>query len=76
VVALRAAAVPETAGDAALVLDDDDPALVAGAVRHLALHPDLASRLREAGLVRAAGYAPEVAGPILLQRLLSLATGG
>jgi len=76
VVALRAAAVPETAGDAALVLDDDDPAVVAAAVRHLATHPDLVARLREAGLVRAARYAPEQAGPELLERLLSLAKLG
>ena len=76
VVALRAAAVPETAGDAALVLDDDDPAVVAAAVRHLATHPDLVAGLRRAGLERAAEHAPERAGPALLARLLDLAGGG
>jgi len=76
VVALRAAAVPETAGDAALVLDDDDPAVVVAAVRHLATHPQLVRRLREAGLARAAAYVPERAGPVLLERLLALASGG
>jgi len=76
VVALRAAAVPETAGDAALVLDDDDPAVVAAAVRHLATHPEVVARLRAAGLTRAAGYAPERSGPVLRERLLALATGG
>ena len=76
VVALRAAAVPETAGEAALVLDDDDPAVVAAAVHHLAAHPDLAARLREAGLARAGAYVPERAGPVLLERLLALAAGG
>lgn len=75
VVALRAAAVPETAGDAALVLDDDDPAVVAAAVRHLATHPDLVARLRQAGLERAAEHAPERAGPVLLRQLLELAGG-
>ena len=76
VVALRAAAVPETAGDAALLLDEDDPAVVASAVRHLATHPDLVMRLREAGLDRAARFAPDRAGPVLLERLLALAGGG
>ena len=75
VVALRAAAVPETAGDAALVLDDDDPAVVAAAVHHLATHPGLADRLRAAGLARAAAYTPERAGPVLLERILALASG-
>ena len=75
VVALRAAAVPETAGEAALVLDDDDPAVVAAAVHHLATHPELAERLRVAGLARAAAYTPERAGPVLLERILALASG-
>ena len=75
VVALRAAAVGETAGDAALVLDDDDPAVVAAAVAHLATHPDLVVRLRAAGSARAAGFAPGRAGPTLVDHLLHLVGG-
>jgi glycosyltransferase involved in cell wall biosynthesis len=52
VVAARAAALPETCGDAAVYADPHDPAAIADAVEQ-ALEPATAERLRAAGLARA-----------------------
>jgi len=45
---------PEVAGGAALLFDPEDPAAIAGAMRHLLQDPALATRLRTAGRARAA----------------------
>jgi glycosyltransferase involved in cell wall biosynthesis len=55
VVAARAAALPETCGDAAIYADPRDSSDVAAAVER-ALEPDTAARLRAAGLRRAAAF--------------------
>ena len=55
VVAADAAALPETCGDAALYADPRDPTAIAAAVER-ALEPGTATRLRGAGLRRAAAF--------------------
>ncbi len=55
VVAARAAALPETCGDAALYADPHDPDAIAGAVER-AVERETAERLRAAGLRRAAAF--------------------
>ena len=54
VVALAAAAVPETAGDAGLLVDSSDPAVLAAAVHSVFSDPALRARLVRAGRRRAA----------------------
>jgi glycosyltransferase involved in cell wall biosynthesis len=56
VVAADRAALPETCGEAALLVDPDDPRAIAAAVVRAATEPDVRSTLREAGLRRAAAY--------------------
>ncbi|MDQ6745181.1 MAG: glycosyltransferase [Actinomycetota bacterium] len=65
VVARLAGAIPEVAGDAALLLDDPDPAVVA---ELLALAIDdgaLRAELIRRGQARAAAYAPSQVAPVL-----------
>ena len=58
VIARPAGAIPELAGDAALLVPDEDPAVIAELV-HLAVTDDpLRSELRQRGEARAAAYAP------------------
>ncbi len=54
VVAADRAALPETCGDAALLVDPDDPAAVATAVLRACTDEPLRARLRERGLARVA----------------------
>jgi glycosyltransferase involved in cell wall biosynthesis len=56
VVAADRAALPETCGDAALLVDPSDPAAVAEAVHEASTDESLRRRLRAAGLARAAGF--------------------
>jgi glycosyltransferase involved in cell wall biosynthesis len=56
VVAARATSLPEICGDAALLADPRNPADIAAAVASVLDDPALATRLREAGRVRAAGF--------------------
>jgi glycosyltransferase involved in cell wall biosynthesis len=56
VVAADRAALPETCGDAALLVDPDDPAALTAAVVSAATEPDLRAALREAGLRRARAF--------------------
>jgi glycosyltransferase involved in cell wall biosynthesis len=56
VVASDRPALPETCGDAALLVDPDDPAAFAAALLSAALDPGTRERLRSAGLERAAGF--------------------
>jgi glycosyltransferase involved in cell wall biosynthesis len=76
VVAADRAALPETCGDAALLVDPDDGAALAGAILAAATDPDVRDRLRGAGLRRAAefGWARSAASTdALLTRLAGLA---
>jgi glycosyltransferase involved in cell wall biosynthesis len=54
VVAANRAALPETCGDAALLVDPDDQDAVAGALQRAVAETELRGRLREAGLARSA----------------------
>jgi glycosyltransferase involved in cell wall biosynthesis len=56
VVASNRAALPETCGEAALLVDPDDPAAVADAVVRAVSDPTLRERLSRAGLGRAAEF--------------------
>jgi glycosyltransferase involved in cell wall biosynthesis len=56
VVAADRAALPETCGDAALLVDPDDPVAVADSVVRAATEPELRERLRHAGFRRAAEF--------------------
>jgi glycosyltransferase involved in cell wall biosynthesis len=72
VVAADRAALPETCGDAALLVDPDDATSVADAVLSAATDGVLASRLRSAGLHRAAEHTWDLAAQqthTLLSRL-------
>ncbi|MEA2160540.1 MAG: hypothetical protein QOD66_2920 [Solirubrobacteraceae bacterium] len=58
VIARPSGAIPELAGDAALLVDDDDPAVIAELV-HLAVNDEpLRSELRQRGRARVEAYAP------------------
>jgi glycosyltransferase involved in cell wall biosynthesis len=56
VIANRAAAVPETCGGAALMVDKRDPATVLAAMRGVLGNGDLVERLRQGGLARAKAF--------------------
>ncbi len=56
VIASDTSVMPEVAGDAALYFAPDDPSALAAHLRDLAARPDLASRLRAAGLARVAAF--------------------
>jgi glycosyltransferase involved in cell wall biosynthesis len=56
VVAADRAALPETAGGAALLVDPDDPEALLGALRAVVWDEDERARLRAAGPVRAAAF--------------------
>lgn len=56
VIVADAGALPEVAGEAGLIVPVDDPCAWAEAVRAVLAQPDVAARLREAGLRRAAGF--------------------
>ena len=56
VVAADASALPETCGDAALLVDPDDAGALADAVRSCLDDPALADRLRRAGRERAGAF--------------------
>lgn len=49
-------ALPEVAGDAALLVDPSDPSAIASAVERVRDDPDLRRELRRKGMSRAAGY--------------------
>jgi glycosyltransferase involved in cell wall biosynthesis len=56
IIAYAAAAVPETVGDAALLLPSKEPALVAGAIHRVVTDPTLRQRLVQAGRRRLADF--------------------
>jgi glycosyltransferase involved in cell wall biosynthesis len=69
VVAYRAAAVPETVGDAGVVLSNRDPLIVACAVDRVLSNSRLRSQLAMAGRQRAESFALARSGERLLQAL-------
>jgi glycosyltransferase involved in cell wall biosynthesis len=69
VVAFRAAAVPETLGDAGLLLDAKDPCTVAAAVARVRADTALRSRLVAAGHARLPHFDITVTGPELVRAL-------
>jgi glycosyltransferase involved in cell wall biosynthesis len=73
VVAWDTSAVGETAGGAALLLDDPAPTLVAEAVHRVVNDAELRGRLVSAGRARAAELSPALVGPLLRDRLLRAA---
>jgi glycosyltransferase involved in cell wall biosynthesis len=79
VVAADRAALPETCGDAALLVDPDDPAAIAAAVLRAISDDSLRSRLRTDGLVRASERTWDRAAretDVLLRRLTAPAAPG
>ncbi|MGH8974327.1 MAG: glycosyltransferase [Acidimicrobiia bacterium] len=71
VVALARAAVPETAGDAALLLDSNDPMVVAAAVHRVVTDAPLARRLADAGRARLERFSLENSRRRLLEAVSS-----
>ena len=72
VIARPAGGVPEVAGDAALLVDDTDPAVAAELLHLVVAYGELARELRERGRARLAGYDhARVAGELraLLERV-------
>jgi glycosyltransferase involved in cell wall biosynthesis len=74
VVASNRGALPETCGDAALLVDPDDHGAIADAVLAAALDEATSARLREAGLARAAGFSWERATTQVDATLVSAAS--
>jgi len=68
VIAYGSSALPETIGDAGLVWEDRDPALIAAAVARLHADADLRAQLRERGKAR---YAERFAPAVLERDLLA-----
>ncbi len=60
VLARRAGAVPEVVGDAAVLVEETDPAVLAEAIHLLLADAELRSVLRGRGTARLAAFAPEV----------------
>src|SRR5215472_9927494 len=55
-VTYRNSSLPEVAGDAAVVVPDGDAGAMGGAAAEIALNPQLAAKLRKAGLARASEF--------------------
>jgi glycosyltransferase involved in cell wall biosynthesis len=75
VITSNVTALPETAGDAALLVDPTDTAAIADAIRAMVSDSALRNKLRERGLMRAARYSWEgTAGKVrdVLQQAVSL----
>lgn len=66
VVALAEAAVPDTAGAAAVLLDDKDPLLVASAVHEVLADTTLQAGLRSAAQARLDAFRPERTVPVFV----------
>ena len=66
VIAANATAIPEVAGDAALLFQPGSPRSLAEAIDRLLRHPDLADDLRQRGLQRAAMFDSQTAGRALI----------
>jgi glycosyltransferase involved in cell wall biosynthesis len=71
VVAYDSTAVPETVGDAGLLIKRKDPVFVAAAVERVLNDGEVRATLVGAGKARAASFSAEHVGPQLLDRLLA-----
>lgn len=69
IVAKATSAVPETLGDAGLLLTTSRPSIVAAAVHRVVTDEPLRATLVERGLVRSAAFAPDVVAASFLQAL-------
>ena len=67
---------PEVAGEAALLVDPNDPKALAAGIESLVGDVELRGRLREAGLARAAGFTWEEAARKTAEVLRGAAPGG
>ena len=72
VVAYAATAVPNTVGDAGLLLEDKDPLVVATAVSRLRSDASLRERLVNAGRARVEQFSIARTGPQLIESLTTL----
>jgi glycosyltransferase involved in cell wall biosynthesis len=72
VVAYAAAAVPDTVGDAGLLLTDKDPLVVATAVERLRSDPSLRTLLVDAGRQRVEHFSIAHTGPQMIESLTTL----
>ncbi|MGQ0669990.1 MAG: glycosyltransferase family 4 protein [Actinomycetota bacterium] len=76
VLASNVSSLPEVAGEAALLVDPNDPEALAAGMESLAGDVELRGRLREAGLARAAGFTWEEAARKTAEVLRRAAPGG
>ena len=76
VVALAAGAVPETVGEAGVLVDTSRPSVVAAAVRRVSEDPALTERMVAAGHRRAEDFSPEVVRSRFVEVLGALAGDG
>jgi glycosyltransferase involved in cell wall biosynthesis len=76
IVAYAAAAVPETVGDAGILIDSKGPLVVAAAVNRVMTDESLRRRLAEAGRRRLAYFAPERSRTRLVEALQPLVGEG
>lgn len=67
VIAARAGAMPEVCGDAALLVDAEDPGAYRAAIDAVLKDPDLSAKLRSRGLRRASQLSWDAAGERLLE---------
>jgi glycosyltransferase involved in cell wall biosynthesis len=75
VIASDASVMPEVAGDAALYFAPDDPSALAAHLHALASQPELAARLRAAGLARATTFSWDRAARATLDLYRTVADG-
>jgi glycosyltransferase involved in cell wall biosynthesis len=76
VIARAAGAVPEVAGDAAVIVDEDDPALISELLHLVVSDAALRSTLLHRGRVRAAAFAPDAVASRLREVVLATVDGG
>ena len=75
VVASNHAAIPEVVGDAALLVNPDDPAAMASAMERVLSSEQLAEELRQRGLIRAKAFTPVRTAGRVLQLLEQVSRG-
>jgi glycosyltransferase involved in cell wall biosynthesis len=74
IVARARAAIPETLGDAGILLPpDDDPVLMAEALAEVIQNADLRHELTERGTRRLEAFEPDVVRATILEHVLSVA---
>lgn len=76
VIARAVGAIPEVAGDAALLLDEDDPALVSELLHLVAADGELRDELVRRGRERVRVFAPDVVAGRLREVVLAAGNGG